>query len=413
MAPPEVNNDVITTSDLPDTFRVIYSAELEYTSRPTLIYAQPTFVEHKNDFAGQKGSTVVWTVYQNLPPSIRPLIEDQDVSGMALADFQVSLTIQEYGMAIGTTEKLDLLSYHGPISNLVRTMLAPQQGLTLDILARNAMIDPQKATYRSFAGGVANRAALAVPTYLTDGSGRINVAHSAMTPAIVKAAAYNLSTRRIPPSGEGYIAIIHPAITYDLKSDPFWIDVQKYTRPDVIFNGEVGKLHGVRFIEGHNARLPNGGATTAQTTLAGDVPANRDYIVVANAAGFVAGQEVTIHRRFTVPDGTDETEEHTVIKAVSGTRVYLRSHTTISHEAGDYVTEGTDVFPVIFKGAVAAAGRGAVLEPEIRVALPTDKLRRQYHVGWYGLFGYGIIRDWAQEIVECASGINSAPAFPW
>lgn len=394
---PDVITDVIQTSDLPDTMRTIYSTELEFTSRGNVIYDQ--FAERKNDFSGQKGTTVTWTVYQNLPPSIRPLVEDQDVGGMGVSDFQTSLTIQEYGTAIGTTEKLDLTSYHGPISSLVRTMLAPQMGLTVDLLARNALIG-SKATYRSFAGGAANR-------------GAMTVNGSKMTTDIARVAAYNLSIRRIPPMGDGYLAVVHPSQTYDLRNDQFWIDINKYTRPELILNGEVGKVHGVRFVEAHNARLPNAGATTAQSTLAGDVPANRDYITVADGTLFAKGQEVTIHRYSNVPDGTDETEEHVVIKEIISNRLYLRAKTTVVHAAGDYVTEGVDVFPIVFMGATKALGRGAVLEPEVRVALPTDKLRRQSHVGWYALMGYGIIRDWAVEVVECTATVAGAPAFPW
>jgi len=413
MADVDVISDVLQTSDLPDVLKVIYSEELNWVARPMLMYDQ--FCERKSDFKGAKGSTVTWTVYQNLPPSIQPLIEDQDVGGMGVADFQVSLTVQEYGMAIGTTEKLDLTSHHGPISSLVRTMLAPQQALTVDLLARNAMMDPTKSTYRYYAGGVASRALMTAPTYNADGVINTGAYGSAMTQAIIKNAAFNLSTRRIPPTPQGYLALIHPAQTYDLKSNPFWIDVLKYTQPESILNGEVGKLHGVRFVEGHNARLPNAGAQTYQTTLSGDAVANRDWIAVTSTTSIAVGDEVTIHRYSAAPDGTDPTEEHLVVKrvdAVAG-RVYFRSKITLSHAAGDFVTNGIDVYPVIFMGAVKPIGRGAVLEPEIRVALPTDKLRRQYHVGWYGLFGYGVIRDWAMEVWECTSGVSAAPAFPW
>ncbi len=395
---PDILSDVIQTSDLPSAMRVIYSNELMRTAQSQVIFDQ--FAERKSDFTGGKGTTVNWTVFQNLPPSIKPLVEDQDVGGLGVSDFQVQLTIQEYGMAIGVTEKLNLTAWFGPISSLIRTMLAPQMALTLDLLARNALIDPAKATYRQFAGSVANRAAL-------------TVSGGKLSPDIAKAAAFNLSVRRIPPMADGYVALVHPAQIYDLRGDEFWIDVNKYTRPETILNGEVGKLHGVRFVEAQNARLPNAGARTVQSTLAGDVITNRDYIVVSSATGFAVGQEVTIHRDSSTPDGTDATEEHVVIRSIDGTRLYLRSKLTLAHQAGDYVTEGVDVYPTAIMGAVPALGRGAVLEPEIRVALPTDKLRRQSHVGWYSLMGYGIIRDWAVEVVETASGATVSPAFAW
>jgi N4-gp56 family major capsid protein len=395
--PDVLRSGTLQTSDLPNTLRAMYSSELDFTARGNVIYDQ--FAERKKDFTGNKGDTVTWTVYQNLPPSIRPLVEDQDVGGISVADFQVSLTIEEYGIAVGTTQKLDLISWHGPVSNLVRTMLGPQMALTTDLLARNAIIG-QKATYRTFAGGVANRTAL-------------TVSGGKLTPQIAKAAAYNLGIRRIPPMGDGYVAVVHPAQIYDLRDDPFWIDVNKYTRPDTILNGEVGKLYGVRFIEANNARLPNAGATRVQTTLSGDVRTNTDFINVTDATGFAVGGEVTIHRYAAKPDGTDETEEHFVIREIVGNRLYSRSKITMAHSAGDYVTDGIDVYPTVFMGAVRGLGRGAVLEPEVRVALPTDKLRRQYHVGWYALMGYGIIRDWALEVVETAATVSGAPAFPW
>ncbi len=40
--------DPIQTSDLPDAMRVIYSNELEFTSKPILLYDQ--FADSKSDF---------------------------------------------------------------------------------------------------------------------------------------------------------------------------------------------------------------------------------------------------------------------------------------------------------------------------------------------------------------------------
>jgi len=66
---PDIIVDAIQTSDLPDSQRVIYSNELWYVSKPLILYEQ--FAERKSDFAGGKGTTVIWTVFQSLPPSIQ------------------------------------------------------------------------------------------------------------------------------------------------------------------------------------------------------------------------------------------------------------------------------------------------------------------------------------------------------
>src|SRR6266702_2808566 len=91
--------DLITTSALPDALRIIYSNELEYTSRPTLVYDQPAFVEARDDFSVKRGQQVIWTIYHQLPPAIGALTENQDVVGGSVEDHQVSFTVNEYGYA--------------------------------------------------------------------------------------------------------------------------------------------------------------------------------------------------------------------------------------------------------------------------------------------------------------------------
>jgi N4-gp56 family major capsid protein len=54
--------------------------------------------------------------------------------------------------------------------------------------------------------------------------------------------------------------VIHPSVAYDLRQSEGWIEAHKYAAPEELFNGEIGELHGVRFIE--NAFAPIlGGAT--------------------------------------------------------------------------------------------------------------------------------------------------------
>lgn len=392
----QVLPSLMLTSDLPEALRAYYSAELITTGQPNIVYR--TIAAERKIGPGQNaGSTIVFTIYQNLPPSISPLNENIDVGTLSLASMQRAVTVQEYGASVGVSERLNLTSVHGPILDIVRTMLAPQMALTMDLLARNAII--QEAVWRSFAGGATSRAAIA--------------ANATLTPDMIRDFAFRLSTRQVAPYPNGYVAVIHPAQSYDIRSHPFWIDVNKYTRPETVLQGEIGSLFGVRFVESPLARLPNAGAQTAQTTLSGDVEPNRNYIVVANASGFSAGMEITIHQQAGAPNGFDPSEESLVIDRIDGNRLYLRARTTIPHRSGDFVTEGRDIYPVCFFGMTPALGYAVVLEPEVRVALPTDRLRRMSHVGWYGVFGFGLIRPWALEYVEVASSAVTVPAFPW
>lgn len=424
-----IYSDLITTNALPDALRIIYSSELEFTSRPVLVYDQPAFVEAREDFSAKRGNQVVWTIYHQLPASISPLVENQDITGGSVVDHQVSFKVQEYGNAIGTSEALDLTSYHGPISNVVRSLLAPSQAMTMDTLCRNMYYNANNRTlmdatlvgpaYHFYTGGagVNSRAALS-PTA------------SIMTSEVARQAAYRLTVRRIPTIGAqqpSYVCITHPSVTYDLRSDPYWKDAQLYAGATQIFNGEEGMIHGVRFIKSDRARLPNGGNINWQGALQASYAAGVNQMSVNGLVGGQTpqvGQEITLHNTgvsttfnsvtWTAPDGQDATDEEMIIKTVTGTGPYtitFTQKTQIPHAANDLMTEGVDVYPMVFLGGLNAIGKGIVVPPEIRVSLPVDKLRRLSYVGWYSLLGYGVVRDWAYDLVETLASQNTPPPF--
>ena len=422
-----VFSDLITTNALPDALRIIYSNELEFTSRPALVYDQPAFVEERNDFSAKRGQQVIWTIYHQLAPAIGPLVENQDVVAGNVTDHQVSFKVQEYGFAEGTTEALDLQSYHGPVSNLVRSLLAPQQALTMDTICRNMFWYANNRTIMDATLiGPANKSY--VGPGITARSG-LNTAVSIMTSDVVKQVAYRMTVRRVPiMSGQqpSYICITHPGITYDLRTDPYWKDAQLYSGATRIFNGEEGMIHGVRFIKSDRARVANGGNITVapQPTITTTIAAGVNSVVVSSTTGFVVGQEVTLHNTgvsttqgsntWTAPDGQDPTAEEMIIKTIpDGTHLTFTQKTLLPHSSGDFVTEALDVYPMTFLGGLAAMGKGIVVPPEIRVSLPTDKLRRMSYVGWYSLLGFGIVRDWAYEVVDALASVNTPPPFSY
>lgn len=428
--PGTVYSDLITVNALPDAFRVIYSTELEFTSRPVLITDQPEFVEVWPEFGAKRGSQVVRTVYHQLPRAIAPLTENQDVVGGSIQDHQVSLSIREYGYAMGTTEALDILSYHGPIANIVRTLLGPQLAVTLDSLAKNALWTapnlPGGVKFRTYNNGAkASRAAL-TPT-------------DTLSADTVRAVAHRMSVRQVPVIGgrePSFVCLAHPSAIYDLRGDPYWKDANLYAGSTRIFNGEEGMIHGVRFLKSNEHRVANGGALIQQTTLAaGTYTAGANQVTVTSATGLVAGEEVSLHAigtatnavpaagspaytasagaavNWTAPNGLDPQEETLVIGSIAGNVLTFTTGLQLTHAGGEFVTEAIDVYPLSFMGGVQPLAKGVALNPEVRVSLPTDKLRRMTYVGWYMLLGYGVARDWAYEICEVAASQNVASVY--
>ena len=74
-------------------------------------------------------------------------------------------------------------------------------------------------------------------------------ARSLLTPAMINKAVTILKKNRAPRLNGRYYAVVHPSVAHDLRACEGWIEAHKYAAPEELFNGEIGELHGVRFIE--------------------------------------------------------------------------------------------------------------------------------------------------------------------
>ena len=93
----------------------------------------------------------------------------------------------------------------------------------------------------AYAGGKASRAAL------TDAD--------VITCKLVNKTATWLKKNKAPMIDGSYVAIIHPSVAFDLREDEEWKEFHKYNAVDPIFKGEIGAIHGVRFVECNEAKV--------------------------------------------------------------------------------------------------------------------------------------------------------------
>ncbi len=102
----------------------------------------------------------------------------------------------------------------------------------------------------------------------------------------IRAAVTQMRAMNVPTFPDGYYhGIIHPYVAHDLMSEAAtitgaWIDVRKYGGPDAedLLRGEVGRMHGVRFMESNQSTyLGANGATAAH--IFGTVIYGPDYYV--------------------------------------------------------------------------------------------------------------------------------------
>jgi N4-gp56 family major capsid protein len=370
--------DVQTTSVLSQALRTVYSDELQEIIRPLLRF--DPLCEVKRDLTREKGESIIWTSVYDIPEEIGVLVENQDVEATGVTSGQVSIKVEEHGMAVGTTEKLELLTYWPRMKELMREKLARNMALTLDTLARNAF---WSGAYVHYAGGKADRGHL-TPTDVFD-------------PNYAEQSVRNLQARGVlPPDGVNMVAITHPNVIYDIRQSSSWIEAQNYAGGARFFTGELGSWGGCRFVGTTLARIPNGGSVIAQTTLAAAAAVGDTKVKFTATTGFAVGQELTLHVTQALTEN-DLKFEVVTVKAISAEDgvVTLTSPVRRSHAIGTFVTEGVDVYPITFYGfrpnGASPVGKAIALDPELRVALPTDSLGRIHKMGWYGVFDYGII----------------------
>ena len=79
-----------------------------------------------------------------------------------------------------------------------------------------------------------------------------------LTVDAVRRAVRFLKVMNAPKINGNYVGIIHPDVSYDLMSDPKWVNVKTYSDPDGIYEGEIGQIEGVRFVETSEAKVFEG-----------------------------------------------------------------------------------------------------------------------------------------------------------
>ena len=227
-----------TTGTMTNEMKTFYEKRLIDQAEPRLVHDQ--FADYY-PVPQNGGKTIEFRKYDSLPKADTPLTEGVTPNGQTLNVTTITSDLHQYG---GWTPLTDVLQMTAIDNNVVQAtrVLASQAGRTMDSITRDVL-----------AGGTNVIYAPAGDTAVTS---RANLTTaSVLTPDLIDQAATALKAQNADAIGESYVAIVHPYVAYDLRRNPEWIDVHKYAAPENIYNGEIGKLAGVRFIETSEAKI--------------------------------------------------------------------------------------------------------------------------------------------------------------
>ena len=231
----ELNTQTTGTGTLSPEMKVFYSDYLIDNAVPKLVHDQ---FGQKHPIPKNGGKTIEFRKYSPLPKLLTPLTEGVTPDGQSLTVTTVEATVAQYGGYITLSDVLLLTAID---NNMVQAtkLLGNQAGATLDTITREVLNGGTNVIY---SGGVASRSALADNLTVDD----------------VKKAARALKTQNAEKIGDSFVAIIHPDVSYDLTNDPKWEAVKTYDPKDW-YEGEIGRIGGVRFVETTEAKIFDGG----------------------------------------------------------------------------------------------------------------------------------------------------------
>lgn len=233
------------TTDITATMQKFYDTELLENAREKLIFQQ---LGRKQTLPANHGKVVEWRKWNTLPDADQ-LTEGVIPEGKNLGMTAINVEITQHGQYVTISDQLELHAVDDAILGATEE-LGAASGKTFDKLVRNVLMangnilfaDVLKAdgTYVSTPG---SRSALATALGTTGQTAKL-------TPDMINKAVTKLRKANVPYfSGNKYVCVVHPSVAYDLRSSKDWIEFHKYAATEQIFNGEIGELHGVRFVE--------------------------------------------------------------------------------------------------------------------------------------------------------------------
>ena len=383
-------------------------AEVQVTTQPSLSAEMKTFYDMRlideaspmlvHEQFGQKrpipqgsGKTIEFRKFSPLPKALVPLTEGVTPSGNSLEVTNMTATVEQFGDFIVQSDVLELTAIDNTILEATK-LLGRQAGLTMDTIVRNIMNSGTNVSYAPKISGSTE----------TEVTSRKDLDKTAkLTVDVVQRIVAKLRAQNAPTINGDYVAIIHPYVAYDLMRDPEWIDAHKYSTPENIYTGEIGKIGGVRFVQSTEAKIfapkIKGKVKTAVSSAGTSitVEGNLPTMTGVSVPCYLGGNINTITAIAEASDGVYTVTLGTAATAAVGDILVDREGTA----------DGRAVFSCLFLGdgaygvtEVTGGGLQTIIKQK-GSAGTADPLDQRSSVGWKGLKTAKILVD--NYLVRC------------
>jgi N4-gp56 family major capsid protein len=277
---------------IPQEFLTWYSQEIEHNALPIMRFEE--FAVKHNDLEKQAGDSIAFTRFGDIERG-GALMESQPLIERAMKAAQYSVTVTEYGNAVGVTQKALKLAMHDVLAEGA-LLLGRDYAMVMDLMLRDTVLATPNTIY---CGGRASRAAL---------QGSVDY----FDVQCIRTGVEFLQTRNAPkydligdPYGPAYVLFVHPHQAQYLMSDPDWIAAHNYANTRNVFRGELGRWNDVVFIA--TPQMLNGAAGSGDaydvalhnTAVGGTDPADvyAATLLADNSYGLATALEVEMRQK--------------------------------------------------------------------------------------------------------------------
>jgi N4-gp56 family major capsid protein len=254
-----MTNAYTGTTAMSNLVKAAYDRYVEFALR-----SQPLFrnlADKRPVQQAMPGSSVVFSLYQDLAAATSTLTETVDPDAVAISNTtNVTVTLNEYGNVVLNTRKLGEFAF-SDVDPAIANIVAYNMADSIDKIVVATLIGGTNVLY----GGDATDTDEVVAGDVITGS--------LIRKSVAKLRAANV----IPREGMLFAAYMHPEVAHDLRGETGALsfeDIRKYTDPNVgnVLNATTGVYGGAYVVETPRAYTATDGASSAKvyrTIIAG------------------------------------------------------------------------------------------------------------------------------------------------
>ena len=245
-----------TNNSFSGELKTYYDTELLENARPQMIYAQ---FAKKQPLPANHGKTVEWRKFNTFARA-GELQEGVIPQGQKFGMSYKTGSITQHGTYTTLSDQIETRAYDNVIQQAAIEMAA-SAAETQEVLIRDGLATNTNVMYCDVIS--AQGAYVKTPTSGAELYHDSSNGFAYLTPDMVHKAMTKLKKDKAPTIGGDYVCVLHPSVAYDIRNDKNWEEWHKYAAPEEQFNGEIGRLHGVRFVENNFAPIWKGADLSA------------------------------------------------------------------------------------------------------------------------------------------------------